>query len=119
MRARAPGTLAASRRPASASTGSSCRFAPECRGTGGRRSAARYCGARCRRRTWGSLGACWTRGTAATLTKLLALIDPEGEYVNSPTALEPGTRHGSAELVTVFRKQWEIVLEGRIEIDRM
>ena len=30
---------------------------------------------------------------------LLALVDPEVEYVNSPTAIEPGTRHGTNEVL--------------------
>jgi ketosteroid isomerase-like protein len=34
---------------------------------------------------------------------LLALSDPEIEYVNSPTAVEPGTRRGSDEATAVFR----------------
>jgi ketosteroid isomerase-like protein len=51
--------------------------------------------------------------------ELLALGDPEAEWVNSPTAVEPGTRRGSDELMAVFRTQWEFLLDGRIEIDRI
>jgi ketosteroid isomerase-like protein len=36
---------------------------------------------------------------------ILALTDPEVEYVNSPTAVEPGTRWGHAGLEDVFRAQ--------------
>jgi ketosteroid isomerase-like protein len=50
---------------------------------------------------------------------LVALSDPEMEYVNSPTAVEPGTRHGTNELLAVVRMQWEILLDGRAEIDRI
>jgi len=36
---------------------------------------------------------------------ILALTDPEAEYVNAPTAVEPGTRRGHDEIVAVMRKQ--------------
>ena len=51
--------------------------------------------------------------------ELVALGDPEMEYVNSPTAVEPGTRHGTNELLAVVRMQWEILRDGRVEIDRI
>jgi ketosteroid isomerase-like protein len=51
--------------------------------------------------------------------ELVALSDPEGEWVNSPTAVEPGTRRGTNELRAVWRVQWEILLDGRTEIDRI
>ncbi len=51
--------------------------------------------------------------------ELLALADPEIEFVNSPTAVEPGTRRGVDEITAVFRTQWEILLDGRLEIDRI
>src|SRR6266480_6577514 len=51
--------------------------------------------------------------------ELVALSDPEAEWVNSPTAVEPGTRRGTNELRAVWRMQWEILLDGRIEIDRI
>ena len=38
---------------------------------------------------------------------LLALGDPEGEYVNSPSAIEPGTRRGRDEIAAVMRAQWD------------
>src|SRR6478735_4850714 len=50
---------------------------------------------------------------------ILALVDPEGEYVNAPTAVEPGTRRGHDEIVAVMRKQWEILSDGILEIDRL
>jgi ketosteroid isomerase-like protein len=49
---------------------------------------------------------------------ILALIHPEGEYVNAPTAVEPGTRRGHDEVVAVMRKQWEILSGASQEIDR-
>jgi ketosteroid isomerase-like protein len=48
---------------------------------------------------------------------LLALSDPAVEFVNSPTAIEPGTRHGTNEVLAVARMQWEILRAGRLEID--
>jgi ketosteroid isomerase-like protein len=50
---------------------------------------------------------------------LIALGDPEGEYVNNPTALEPGTRRGRDEVTAVIRTQWELLTDGRWEIDRI
>ena len=50
---------------------------------------------------------------------LLALGDPEGEYVNSPSAIEPGTRRGLDEMAAVVREQWELLTDGRWEIDRI
>ena len=48
-----------------------------------------------------------------------ALSDPPAvEFVNSPTAVEPGTRRGFDEGTAVLRAQWEILLDGRQEIDR-
>lgn len=57
----------------------------------------------------------WNRHDAEAM---LALIDPEGEYVNAPTAVEPGTRRGHDEIVAVLRKQWEILSGAFQEIDR-
>jgi ketosteroid isomerase-like protein len=51
--------------------------------------------------------------------ELLALSDPEVEFVNSPTAVEPGTRRGLDQIRAVFRMQWEILRDGRAEIDRI
>ncbi len=49
---------------------------------------------------------------------ILALTDPEAEYVNPPAAVEPGTRRGHDEIVAVMRKQWEAMPDGIQEIDR-
>jgi ketosteroid isomerase-like protein len=51
--------------------------------------------------------------------ELLALSDPAVEFVNSPTAVEPGTRRGLDEISAVFRAQWEILRDGRFEVDRI
>jgi ketosteroid isomerase-like protein len=53
------------------------------------------------------------------LERLLNLTDPEGEYVNSPTAVEPGIRRGSKALVAVVRAQWELLTDAHWEIDRI
>jgi ketosteroid isomerase-like protein len=50
---------------------------------------------------------------------LLALTDAEAEYVNSPTAIEPGTRRGWDEVSAVMRAQWEWMTDARAEIDRI
>jgi ketosteroid isomerase-like protein len=50
---------------------------------------------------------------------ILALADPGVEYVNAPTAVEPGTRRGHGGLATVARAQWESLPGGRQEIDRL
>jgi ketosteroid isomerase-like protein len=49
---------------------------------------------------------------------ILALTDPEAEYVNAPTAVEPGTRRGQDEIVAVLRTQWESLPGALQEIDR-
>ena len=49
---------------------------------------------------------------------ILALTDPEAQYVNAPTAVEPGTRRGHDEIVAVMRKQWESLTAAVQEIDR-
>jgi hypothetical protein len=48
----------------------------------------------------------------------VALSEPEVEFVNSPTAVEPGTRHGTNEVLAAARMQSEILRDGRFEIDR-
>jgi ketosteroid isomerase-like protein len=50
---------------------------------------------------------------------LIALSDPNGEYVNSPSAIEPGTRRGRDEMAAVVREQWDLLTDGRWEIDRI
>jgi ketosteroid isomerase-like protein len=37
---------------------------------------------------------------------ILAVTDPEAEYVNAPTAVEPGTRRGHDEIVVVGYPVW-------------
>ena len=49
---------------------------------------------------------------------LLDLGGPEIAFVNSPTAVEPGTRRGTDEVVAAVRKQWEI-LDARWEVDEL
>jgi ketosteroid isomerase-like protein len=49
---------------------------------------------------------------------VLALIHPEGEYVNAPTAVEPGTRRGHDEITAVLRTQWQSLPGALQEIDR-
>src|SRR3954452_18202984 len=50
---------------------------------------------------------------------MLALTDPDIEYVNGPNAIEPGTRRGHDAMVVVLRKQWEDTPgDVRQEIDR-
>lgn len=53
------------------------------------------------------------------LDELVALSDSEIEYVNSPGAVEPGTRRGYDGLAAVLQAQWETLLDGRQEIDRI
>ena len=50
---------------------------------------------------------------------MLALADAEVEYVNSPTAVEPGIRRGHDGLARVARTQWDSLPGGRQEIDRL
>ena len=49
---------------------------------------------------------------------LLVLCNPEIEFVNSPTAVEPGTRRGFDEVTAAIRAQWEILLDARQDIDQ-
>ena len=52
------------------------------------------------------------------LEVILALTNPEVEYVNAPNAVEPGTRRGHDAMVVVMRKQWEGIPGAVQEIDR-
>ena len=52
------------------------------------------------------------------LDAMLDLGGSELVYVNSPTAVEPGTRRGRDEVIEVARKQWEILADARIEVDK-
>ena len=47
---------------------------------------------------------------------LLSQAAPDIEYVNSPLAVETGTRRGRAEYEGVLRAQWEILGDARLEI---
>ena len=53
------------------------------------------------------------------LDTCLAAADPDVVYVNAPSAVEPGTRHGHDGLSLVLRKQWEgLGPTARIELER-
>ena len=52
------------------------------------------------------------------LDAMLDLGGSELVYVNSPTAVEPGTRRGRDEVEEVARKQWEILTDARFEVDK-
>src|SRR5918994_70813 len=52
------------------------------------------------------------------LDAMLDLGGSELVFVNSPTAVEPGTRRGRDEVIEVARKQWEILADARFEVDR-
>ena len=56
---------------------------------------------------------------ARDVEAVLALTDPEVEYVNSPASVAPGTRSGHEGLVEVYREQWEMLSHGRWEVDRV
>jgi len=58
----------------------------------------------------------WNRRDADTLRALSHL---DVEFVNSPTAVEPGTRRGADETEAATRAQWEMLLDARQEIDRI
>ena len=58
----------------------------------------------------------WNRRDADSF---LAPCDPEIEYLNPPTAVEPGIRRGHEELLTVLRMQWEILLDACGVIERI
>ncbi len=50
---------------------------------------------------------------------ILSRIHPDGEYVNAPTAVEPGTRRGHEAIVAVLRRQWDSLSGGFQEVDRI
>jgi ketosteroid isomerase-like protein len=50
---------------------------------------------------------------------LLGMCDPGIEFVNSPTAVEPGTRRGFDETTAAFQAQWDVLLDSRQEIERI
>jgi hypothetical protein len=45
------------------------------------------------------------------------LSDPAIEYVNAPSAVEPGTRRGHRGIETVMRAQWEMLTDATLEVD--
>jgi hypothetical protein len=49
---------------------------------------------------------------------MLDLGGEEMAYVNSPTAVEPGTRRGRDEVSAAARAQWEILDDARVEVDK-
>ena len=61
--------------------------------------------------------AAWNR---RDLEAALARLDPRAEYVNPPTAVEPGTRHGHEGVADVMHKQWEgLGPDARQEIEEL
>lgn len=58
----------------------------------------------------------WNRRDVETLRALTAA---DIEYLNSPTAVEPGTRHGRDQFAAVAEEQWEILLDARWEEDEI
>jgi hypothetical protein len=50
---------------------------------------------------------------------ILALTVPDPVYVNPPDAVEPGIRKGRDEFIEVFRKQWDILGDARMDIQRV
>ena len=51
------------------------------------------------------------------LDAMLKLGGSEIAFVNSPSAVEPGTRRGRDEVRAAVEKQWEILTDGRFEGD--
>jgi ketosteroid isomerase-like protein len=58
----------------------------------------------------------WNRQDIETT---LDLADPEVEYVNAPSAVEPGTRQGHEALERVVRIQWEGIPGANQDIERV
>ena len=54
---------------------------------------------------------------ARDLDAMFGLTSPAIEYVNSPVAVEPGTRCGHAEYASVMQKQWDALGDAHIEIE--
>ena len=50
---------------------------------------------------------------------ILDLAAPDIEYINSPDAVEPGTRHGSDEYGAVLQAQWDVIGDGQLEIQSL
>jgi ketosteroid isomerase-like protein len=53
------------------------------------------------------------------LDAMLRMAAPDVEYVNSPSAVEPGTRSGRDEYAAVLRAQWDVVGDARLEIESL
>jgi ketosteroid isomerase-like protein len=53
------------------------------------------------------------------LEGIVALADPDIEYINSPDAVEPGTRRGHEGLRNVLQSQWEGMPGSRQVVDRI
>ena len=54
------------------------------------------------------------------LQACLAMADPDIEYVNAPSAVEPGTRHGRDGFSLVLHSQWEgLGPTARAELDQV
>jgi ketosteroid isomerase-like protein len=48
---------------------------------------------------------------------IVALSDPEIEYVNAPSAVEPGTRRGHEGIRSVVAKQWDLLGDAQVELE--
>lgn len=60
--------------------------------------------------------AAWNRRDSDAI---LTFADPDIEYVNPPSAVEPGTRRGHDEVAKVFQTQWEGLADAVQVIDRI
>jgi SnoaL-like domain len=58
-------------------------------------------------------------GNRQDIEAVLALMGPEPEWVNSPTAIEPGVRRGRDEVAAVMRALSESLTDARWEVDRI
>ena len=58
-------------------------------------------------------------GNREDIEAVLALMGPEPEWVNSPTAIEPGVRRGRDEVTAVMRALSESLTDARWEVDRI
>jgi ketosteroid isomerase-like protein len=58
----------------------------------------------------------WNRQDIETMREF---ADPEVEYVNAPSAVEPGTRQGHEALERVVRIQWEAIPGAQQDLERV